>query len=143
MHTLSMDGAAVCDRALGDFSSDPGISGKGATAGFLLRHCTAVTYFEDHAIILDFQPVNVRRTDLVMRWLVHHDALEGHDYRVDRLIEVFDITNGQDRELSERNQAGVQSFRYRPGPNSFATESGVHEFHRFCDQCLSVVDKAH
>lgn len=140
MRTLSMDGSLVCNRLLGNFSVAPRAGETGATAGFLLRHCTAATYFEDHAIILDFQPVAPTRTELVMRWLVHEDAVEGRDYKVERLVAVFDITNRQDCELSERNQAGVQSVRYRPGPNSFAHEAGIHEFHRFCDQCLAATD---
>ena len=142
MRTLSVDGAPVCNRALGDFHRDPDANSRAATTGFLLRHCTAATYFEDHAFILDFQPIDVARTDLVTRWLVHEDAIEGRDYEVERLIEVFDITNRQDVALSERNQAGVRSSHYRPGPNSMANEAGVHEFLRFCEQRLAAAAEA-
>jgi glycine betaine catabolism A len=137
MRTLSVDGSPVCSHPLGQFPVLSPSHSRAATTGFLIRHCTAATYFEDHAILLDFQPVEVSRTDLVMRWLVRDDAVEGRDYEVERLIALWDVTNRQDRDLSERNQAGVRSSRYRPGPNSIDHEPGVYEFHRFCEERLA------
>ena len=40
------------------------------------------------------------------KWLVHKDAVEGVDYDVARLREVWDATNDQDRRLAERTSAG-------------------------------------
>jgi glycine betaine catabolism A len=49
---------------------------------------------------------------------VHKDAVEGVDYDVDSLKELWVKTNQQDRELAENNHRGVNSPGYTPGPYS-------------------------
>jgi len=44
------------------------------------------------------------------------------------LIKVWAETNNQDQALVERNQRGVNSFGYQPGPYSQETEVGVIKF---------------
>ena len=39
-------------------------------------------------------------------------------YDTDNLIWVWDVTTTQDKKITENNDAGVQSSRYRPGPYS-------------------------
>ena len=49
-------------------------------------------------------------------WLVHEDAVEGVDYDIERLTEVWTATNDQDRVLAENNHRGIRSKAYEPGP---------------------------
>jgi len=59
---------------------------------------------------------------------VHKDAVEGVDYDLARLIEVWSATNDQDRALVENNQRGVNSLAYIPGPYSGTSEQLVSRF---------------
>jgi glycine betaine catabolism A len=74
------------------------------------------------------QPINARETLVIGKWLVHKDAVEGVDYDVTKLVELWDTTNLQDRDLCELNQRGVNSPAYTPGPYSEISEALVHRF---------------
>ena len=63
-------------------------------------------------------PISATETHVVAKWLVHEDAVEGEDYDLDRLIDLWTRTNLQDKQLAENNQAGIKSPGYRPGPYS-------------------------
>ena len=63
-------------------------------------------------------PISPTETHVVGKWLVHEDAVEGVDYDLDRLIDLWTRTNLQDKQLSENNQIGVASPGYLPGPYS-------------------------
>ena len=75
----------------------------------------------DHLFMFSAVPIGPRETHVIGKWLVHKDAVEGVDYDVDKLIELWNTTNLQDRDLVENNQAGVDSFGFKPGP--FSTEA--------------------
>jgi Rieske 2Fe-2S family protein len=49
---------------------------------------------------------------------VRGDAREGEDYEPERLTWLWDVTTHADKEIIERNQQGVNSRYYRPGPLS-------------------------
>ena len=51
--------------------------------------------------------------------------MEGVDYTIAGLTELWDRTNLQDRELAENNQRGVNSVGFVPGPYSEQAESLV------------------
>ena len=72
----------------------------------------------DHAIAVTYIPRSVNRTDVVMRWLVRADAVEGRDYDVAKLCWLWDETTKQDKSIIELNAAGVASRGYTPGPYS-------------------------
>jgi Rieske 2Fe-2S family protein len=81
----------------------------------------------DHAWITHLKPRTTTMTDVEVSWLVRNDAVEGVDYDVDRLTELWRITAEQDWIICESNQAGVASCRYQPGP--FApSESQIQVF---------------
>jgi Rieske 2Fe-2S family protein len=77
----------------------------------------------DHLFMFSVVPVSSRETHVVSKWLVHADAVEGKDYHLDDLIDLWTTTNLQDRDLVENNQLGVESQGYRPGPYSPEAES--------------------
>ena len=58
---------------------------------------------------------------------VHKDAVEGRDYDLTRLTEVWEATNDEDRRIVEENQQGINSPGYVPGPSSPVQEGGVNQ----------------
>lgn len=82
----------------------------------------------DHALSFRTLPIGPHETELVTKWLVPKDAVEGRDYDVKTLTEVWLATNAQDAELVERNAAGTRSPAYEPGPYSDLHEAGVIQF---------------
>jgi Rieske 2Fe-2S family protein len=72
----------------------------------------------DYTFSFSAMPVGPSETHVIAKWLVHEDAVEGVDYDVAALAELWTRTNLQDKELAENNAAGVRSPGYRPGPYS-------------------------
>src|SRR5262249_8783074 len=73
-------------------------------------------------------PVGPSQTVVTAKWLVHRDAVENVDYRLDQLTQLWSQTNLQDRDLAENNQRGVNGAGYIPGPYSRSSESYVLRF---------------
>ena len=73
-------------------------------------------------------PISPTETEVTSKWLVHKDAVEGVDYDLKRLTEVWIATNDEDREVVETNQLGVSTPAFVPGPYSDYWESGVIQF---------------
>jgi Rieske 2Fe-2S family protein len=69
----------------------------------------------DHAVMFQFSPVSVDRTDVTLTWLVDGSA-SGADIDLARMIWLWDATTIQDKRLIERNAAGIRSRSYVPGP---------------------------
>ena len=86
-------------------------------------HATCDTVFMFSAM-----PTGPEETVVTSKWLVHKDAVEGVDYTVEGLTELWTKTNLQDLDLCENNQAGVNSVGYVPGPYSEETEHLVMRF---------------
>ncbi|MDE1949014.1 MAG: aromatic ring-hydroxylating dioxygenase subunit alpha [Burkholderiales bacterium] len=82
----------------------------------------------DHTIAFRVLPIDARTTALRTQWLVHKDAVEGVDYDLKTLTEVWLATNLQDQALAEHNQQGVDSPAFVPGPYSPGAEEGVAAF---------------
>lgn len=85
-------------------------------------------FLSDHSILFRVTPVSPTRTELCTKWLVHKDAVEGVDYDLTRLTEVWAHTNDEDREVVENNQKGILTPAYEPGPYSEIHEGGVIQF---------------
>ncbi len=82
----------------------------------------------DHAITFRVMPLSATETAVTTKWLVHKDAVEGIDYRLDELTHVWTETNDQDRQIVEENARGIHSPAYQPGPYSQVHEGGVEQF---------------
>jgi Rieske 2Fe-2S family protein len=76
-------------------------------------------------------PLDAGHTLVRTKWLVNKDAVEGVDYDIDRLIEVWTATNAQDSALVGMCQRGAQNPAYEPGPYSPNTEMLVEKFCRW------------
>lgn len=85
-------------------------------------------FLADHALSFRVLPISATETMLTTKWLVPEDAVEGVDYDLQNLTHVWEETNRQDRVLVERNQNGVSSPAYKPGPYSVMHEEGVLQF---------------
>jgi len=72
----------------------------------------------DYVVLYRFSPLSVDRADCDITWLVRGDAEEGKDYDRDRLTWLWDVTTHADKAIIERNQQGVNSRYYVPGPLS-------------------------
>lgn len=111
--SMTMDGdfgvkKLMCDIEGGDIGS---LRWSIEPHGF--AHATA-----DQVLMFQAMPLAPRQSVVTAKWLVHKDAVEGVDYSLDNLTDLWTRTNLQDRDLVENNQAGVNSPGYRPGPYS-------------------------
>ena len=85
-------------------------------------------FLPDHAIVFRIMPISPTQTQVTTNWLVHKDAVEGVDYDLQKLTEVWLATNDEDRRVVEENQKGSLSPAYEPGPYSPHQEEGVIHF---------------
>lgn len=85
-------------------------------------------FLPDHAITFRILPISPTETEVTTTWLVHKDAVEGADYDLKTLTEVWMATNDEDRQVVEENQYGILSPAYEPGPYSPVQEEGVVQF---------------
>jgi phenylpropionate dioxygenase-like ring-hydroxylating dioxygenase large terminal subunit len=88
---------------------------------FALAYC-------DHVVVYRFAPRGHYLTDCEITWLVNERAQEGDDYQVADLTWLWDVTTIADKAIIERNQAGVGSRYYVPGPLSPPMEYFTQEF---------------
>jgi glycine betaine catabolism A len=79
----------------------------------------------DHAVSTRLAPAGPQKTLVQVQWLVHEDAVEGKDYILDALLPFWELTSEQDWDLCEKNQAGVNSSAFTPGPYSTKREYNV------------------
>jgi glycine betaine catabolism A len=99
-------------------------------------HCTA-----DHVFMFSAVPVGENETHVYSKWYVHKDAVEGVDYDVETLTELWTKTNLEDKQLAENNQAGVNSIGYTPGPYSPEAEMLALRFTDwYCDKARAYID---
>ncbi len=70
---------------------------------------------DDYFVILfQFTPRSALRSDVEMIWLVDGRATEA-EVDVAKMIWGYHATTTQDKVITENNQAGIMSSRYRPG----------------------------
>jgi glycine betaine catabolism A len=79
----------------------------------------------DHSVSTRLAPAGPQTTLAQVQWLVHEDAVEGKDYTLDALLPFWDLTSEQDWDLCAKNQAGVNSSAFTPGPYSTKREYNV------------------
>lgn len=121
--SMTMDGAPACARPLG--TGPEGAYGSLRWVHYPSTFNHAIT---DFAVLVRMLPLGPEQTLVTTKFLVDAHAVEGVDYDVARLTEVWNATNDQDKALVERNQRGVRSVGYRPGPYSPELEAGVVKF---------------
>ncbi|MFM5916168.1 MAG: aromatic ring-hydroxylating oxygenase subunit alpha [Novosphingobium sp.] len=121
--TISMDGKPVVKKLIAGGESGNVGSLRWAIDPHLFAHATS-----DHVFTFNCMPVSATETHVFSKWYVHRDAVEGVDYDLGSLKELWITTNQQDRELAENNQRGVVSPGYTPGPYSPDGEALTRRF---------------
>ena len=111
--TLSMDGHHMVRKLMCEENQGYVGSMRLAIDPHCFLHATS-----DHVFMFSAVPVSPTETLVTGKWYVHADAVEGEDYTVEGLSELWTRTNLQDKELAENNQLGVNSPGYLPGPYS-------------------------
>ncbi|HEV2431502.1 MAG TPA: aromatic ring-hydroxylating dioxygenase subunit alpha [Burkholderiales bacterium] len=91
----------------------------------------------DHGVSTLLLPAGPHKTLARVSWLVHEDAVEGRDYRLDKLMPFWQLTAEQDWEICERQQRGIESSAYEPGPYSTYKEYNVDAFVRWYVKTLA------
>ena len=81
--------------------------------------------YDDYVAVVRHTPRDVMMTDVEICWLVNADAKEGRDYKPERVMALWDITEREDRWIVE-NQVGILSSAYLPG--RYAIPEGASRF---------------
>lgn len=89
----------------------------GGVSSFLLPPFVYIQATNDFIRMIQFLPTAAQSTDVVITWLVEGSASDAQ-VDIDRMIWLWDVTTVQDKQIIERNAAGVRSAVYTPGPYS-------------------------
>lgn len=85
-------------------------------------------FMGDHAVTVMVIPLSPDRTLVRTKWLVHKDAVEGVDYDLQKLTNVWIETTNQDSDLVRISHKGVSDPAYEPGPYSPFSEKALDDF---------------
>ena len=121
----TLDTRVACTRLFGDLTR------RDLGDVHLWTHNSWTHVMSDHAVISYIIPLAPDKTLVRTKWLVHADAIEGVDYDIEKLTEVWKATNQQDANLVAITHSGTQDPGYSPGPFSAFTESYVDQFSRW------------
>ncbi len=128
--SITMDGKPAVSRLLGGVPHGDIGSLRWVHYPTVFNHALG-----DYAVMVRMMPLDPLRTVVSTTWLVDRDAVEGEHYDLQNLIRVWTVTNAEDGALVARNQLGVRSAGYMPGPYSPALEAGVIKFVEwYCEQ---------
>jgi len=118
----TMDGKVACKKLLGELTQRDlgGLS-------FWTQPNSWHHFMSDHIVTFSVIPLDAHHTLLRTKWLVHKDAVEGQDYDIKKVTEVWQATNRQDGTLVEYTHRGSSGSAYRPGPYSPFTEGLVEK----------------
>ncbi|WP_233849999.1 aromatic ring-hydroxylating oxygenase subunit alpha [Paraburkholderia sp. HD33-4] len=118
----TMDTTVACQKLLGNLTR------RDLGDTHMWTHNSWTHVMSDHAMISYIIPLTPEKTLCRTKWLVHADAVEGVDYDLKKLTEVWVATNAQDASLVAINHRGAQDPGYIPGPYSPSTETYVDQF---------------
>jgi Rieske 2Fe-2S family protein len=108
--TGSEDGQSVAPL-LGEVSGY-----DGGASNVQLGNLTYLLIYCDHIVLYRFTPRSVNLTDAELIWFVRADADLEQDVDIERMIWLWNVTTLADKDIIERNQKGVLSRFYKPGP---------------------------
>jgi Rieske 2Fe-2S family protein len=125
MKTFSMDGNYLVKRLLGEPDRPPT---KIAQVDWFPN--IQLFLMPDFTHVESFLPTSATSSVFRASFLVHEDAVEGEDYDVEELTDLYVKTLDQDRVLVEAAQKGVSSPAHEPGPLHPVLESAAIEYFR-------------
>lgn len=109
--SFSLDGTRLVRRLLGDLD-EPRLG----RATLHAQPNLWAHFLADHVVTFAALPLGPDRTLVRTTWLVDADAVEGEDYDVEALTEVWRRTNEQDADFVALTQRGVADPGFEPGP---------------------------
>lgn len=89
----------------------------GGVSSFVVLPFVYVQATNDFIRMIQFLPTAAEKTDVIITWLVEGSSTD-EQVDIDRMIWLWDVTTVQDKQIIERNAAGVRSAAYQPGPYS-------------------------
>ncbi|MCE2565138.1 SRPBCC family protein [Komagataeibacter sp. FNDCF1] len=119
----TMDTRAACRLPLGTISD----AASGGLS-FWTQPNSWHHFMGDHIVTFSAIPIDEGHTLVRTKWLVNKDAVEGVDYDLAKLTDVWNATNQQDADLVAIAQEGAMDPAYQPGPYSPYTEGLVEKF---------------
>lgn len=122
--SITFDGEPACKKLIGPFEEH-----ESGTLSIWLNPNAWIHFTSDHIATNWVLPLGHNKCALYSSWIVHEDSVEGEDYDVDHLTEVWKVTNAEDVHLCKSMTEGVKSDYYRPGP--FAPDE--RHCTQFCD----------
>jgi Rieske 2Fe-2S family protein len=128
--TESMDGRQVAPL-MGDYEEPDVGTLRVRTLPNFWNHSSC-----DHSVSTRLLPAGPQRTAIRVWWLVEESAVEGRDYDLAKLMPFWQLTSEQDWQICERQQRGVNSSAYTPGPYSTYKEYNVASFVQWYLQTL-------
>jgi glycine betaine catabolism A len=126
----TIDTQVACRKLLG------GLERRDLGDVHMWGHHSWTHVMSDHAVVAYAIPLAPDKTLVRTVWLVHEDAVEGVDYDLRELTEVWVATTTQDAELVGNTHSGTQDPAYVPGPFSQYTEAYLDQFSRWYDARL-------
>ena len=121
--SITPDGRAAVAKPLAPF----GVANPGSLR-FTFHPSVFAHAYADYAVFFRLLPTGPLTTRVTAKFVVAADAEEGRDYDLETLTRVWRVTNDEDKVFCERNQRGVNSVGYRPGPYARDSEYGVWGF---------------
>jgi hypothetical protein len=120
--TGSEDGKPVAPL-MGDIKGYDGGAGD-----FQFGPLTFMLNYPDYCVLYRFIPRGLTSTDMEVVWFVRGDAQEGQDYQKDAVTWLWHNTTLEDEYIISRNNEGVNSQFFDPGPYHPEFESICIEF---------------
>jgi Rieske 2Fe-2S family protein len=130
--TESMDGKQVAPL-MGDYKSPHVDTLRIRTLPNFWNHSSC-----DHGVSTRLLPAGPQLTSIRVWWLVNAGAIEGRDYQLSKLLPFWQLTSEQDWVICERQQRGINSSAYTPGPYSTYKEYNVASFVRWYLRSLQI-----
>ncbi|ARN75952.1 aromatic ring-hydroxylating oxygenase subunit alpha [Oceanicoccus sagamiensis] len=88
----------------------------GGAGDFQLGPLTFMLNYPDHCVLYRFIPRGITQTDMEVVWFVNGDAEEGKDYNKEEVSWLWHHTSLEDEYIILRNNEGVNSHFFEPGP---------------------------
>ena len=100
----------------------------GGAGDFQMGPLTFMLNYPDHCVLYRFIPRNLTETDMEVVWYVNGDAVEGVDCEVEKVTWLWHHTSLEDEYIILRNNEGVNSRFFEPGPYHPEYEATLMEF---------------
>lgn len=100
----------------------------GGAGDFQFGPLSFMLNYPDHCVLYRFIPRSITQTDMQVVWFVNGDAQEGKDYSAEKVSWLWHHTSLEDEYIILRNNEGVNSHFFEPGPYQPEFEASCIDF---------------